>query len=109
LNYLVNKPIVIGQITQWLLLLQEFNFKVIYKLGKVQFAPNQLSRVKNGLPIVGEEDQLHDVVIFLILTIDLYAPIKEYFFKGYFEDDVVQKERKCFTIKSKLTRSQAPL
>jgi hypothetical protein len=65
LIYLFNKPIVIGQITQWLLLLQEFNFKVIYELGKVHFAPNQLSRVKNGLPIVGEENQLHDVVIFI--------------------------------------------
>jgi hypothetical protein len=31
LLYLVNKPIVIGQIARWLLLLQEFDFKVIFK------------------------------------------------------------------------------
>jgi hypothetical protein len=31
LIYLVNKPTVTGGITRWLLLLQEFNFKVIYK------------------------------------------------------------------------------
>jgi hypothetical protein len=31
LLYLVNKPIVVGQITRWLLLLQEFDFKVIFK------------------------------------------------------------------------------
>jgi hypothetical protein len=31
LLYIVNKPTIIGQIAKWLLLLQEFNFKVIYK------------------------------------------------------------------------------
>jgi hypothetical protein len=41
LTYLINKPTVIGQITWWLLLLWEFNFKVIYKLGKVHFIPDQ--------------------------------------------------------------------
>jgi hypothetical protein len=33
LLYLDNKLIVIGQIIRWLLLLQEFYFKVIFKLG----------------------------------------------------------------------------
>jgi hypothetical protein len=56
LIYLVNKPMVTRRITQWLLLLQEFNFKVIYKPRKVHFVPNQLSCVKNGEPIVGGED-----------------------------------------------------
>jgi hypothetical protein len=31
LLYLVNKPMVIGRIAIWLLLLQEFDFKVAYK------------------------------------------------------------------------------
>jgi len=33
LLYMVNKPTIIGQIAKWFLLLQEFNFKVVYKLG----------------------------------------------------------------------------
>ncbi len=33
LLYVVNKPIVIGQIARWLLLLKEFDFKVEFKLG----------------------------------------------------------------------------
>jgi hypothetical protein len=37
---LVNKPIVTSQIARWLLLLQEFNFKVIYKLGRIHFVLN---------------------------------------------------------------------
>jgi len=31
LLYLVNKSITIGQIAKWLLLLQKFDFKVVYK------------------------------------------------------------------------------
>jgi len=53
LIYLINKPIVTRWITQWLLLLQEFHFKVIYKLGKVHFVLNHLSRAKNGKPTIG--------------------------------------------------------
>jgi hypothetical protein len=40
LLYLVNKPIVTSQIARWLLLLQEFDFKVIFKQGQVHFLPD---------------------------------------------------------------------
>ncbi len=53
LTYLVNKPTIIGQMAWWLLLLQKFNFKVIYKLQKVHFVPNKSSWIKNGEPNVG--------------------------------------------------------
>jgi hypothetical protein len=53
----------------------------------MHFVPDQLSCVKNGEPAIGVEVQLHDVIIFLI-TIDLYASIKEYLLKGSFEDDI---------------------
>jgi hypothetical protein len=33
LLYLMNKPTIIGRIAIWLLLLQKFDFKVVYKLG----------------------------------------------------------------------------
>jgi hypothetical protein len=56
LIYLVNKPTITRQITRCLLLLQEFNFKVIYKLGKVHFVLDQLSRAKNGELAIGVED-----------------------------------------------------
>ncbi len=100
LIYLVNKPIINGQITRWLLLLYEFNFKVIYKPEKVHFVLDQLLCARNGEPIVGVEDQLLNAIIFL-LTTNWYTPIKEYMHKGYFEDDVPHEEQKCFTIKSK--------
>jgi hypothetical protein len=52
LIYLINKPTIIGSIVWWLLFLQKFNFRVIYKLGKEHFVPNQLSQTKNGEPNV---------------------------------------------------------
>jgi hypothetical protein len=64
LLYLVNKPIVNGQIVRWLLLLQEFDFKVIFKLGWVHFLPNQLSIINHRELTIGVEDQLLDVQLF---------------------------------------------
>jgi hypothetical protein len=48
LLYLVNKPIVTSQIARWLLLLQEFDFKIIFKPDQVHFLHYQLSRINDG-------------------------------------------------------------
>ncbi len=56
----------------------------------MHFVPNQLSCVKNIEHAIGVEVQLHDGIIFLI-TIDLYASIKEYLLKGSFEDDIPEE------------------
>jgi hypothetical protein len=41
----------------------------------VHFIPNQLLHTTNGKPTISVEDQLLDVIIFL-LTIDWYTPIR---------------------------------
>jgi hypothetical protein len=46
--YLVKKLTITGRIAKWLLLLQEFDFKVVYKLGQVHFLPNHLFRINHG-------------------------------------------------------------
>jgi len=48
LLYLVNKLTVSSWIAKWLLMLQEFDFKVVYKLGQVHFLPNHLFRISHG-------------------------------------------------------------
>jgi hypothetical protein len=48
LKYLVNKLVLGGRICRWLLLFQEFYFKVIVKLGKLNVGHNHMSRVTNG-------------------------------------------------------------
>jgi hypothetical protein len=43
LRYLVNKPVLGGRICRWLLLFQEYDFKVIVKPGKLNAGPDHLS------------------------------------------------------------------
>jgi hypothetical protein len=47
---------VIGWIARWLLLLQEFDFKIVYKLNKVHFLPDHLSRTNHGEPTKRVDD-----------------------------------------------------
>jgi hypothetical protein len=77
LLYLVNKPIVISQIAKWLLLLQEFNFKVIFKLRHVHFLLDQLSKINHGDLAIRVEDQLSNAQLFGI-KIDWYGQIIDY-------------------------------
>jgi hypothetical protein len=55
---------IIGWITRWLLLLQEFDFKVVYKPGRVHSLANHLSKISHGEPTKGVDDQLLDVHLF---------------------------------------------
>jgi hypothetical protein len=45
LVYLVNKPQVLRRITKWMLLFLEYDFTVMYKLGKAHVVANALSRL----------------------------------------------------------------
>ena len=48
LKYLVNKPVLGGNICTWLLLFQEFDFEVIVKLGRLNVGPDHLSQIESG-------------------------------------------------------------
>jgi hypothetical protein len=45
LVYLVNKPHVSGRITRWLFLFLEYDFTIMYKLGKTRVATYALLRL----------------------------------------------------------------
>jgi len=66
LLYLVTKLVVIGHIVKWLLLLQEFDFKAIYKLGWIHFVLDQLSQKNHGESTIGVEDQLPNAILFIV-------------------------------------------
>lgn len=48
LVYMVNRPIISNHIACWLLIMLEFNFEVIYKLGSEHVVLDYLSRLKRG-------------------------------------------------------------
>jgi hypothetical protein len=66
LKYLVNKLMLESQICRWLLLFQEFSFEVIFKLGKLNMGPDNLSRLELGESSGLVDGQLPDVELFCI-------------------------------------------
>jgi hypothetical protein len=53
LLYLVNKPKVLGRIARCLLLILEYDFTLVYKLGRIHVVTNVLSRLLDSVePIV---------------------------------------------------------
>src|SRR5713101_1317102 len=60
LKYLVNKPELGGRICRWLLLFQEYDFKIIVNLGRMNAAPDHLSWLDSGEEPSNLEDNFPD-------------------------------------------------
>jgi hypothetical protein len=61
LTYVVNKSFILGQIAQWLLLLLEFEFKVVHSLSNEHVVTNFSLRMDGEKGAL--EDQERDFVI----------------------------------------------
>ena len=57
-KYLVNKPVLGGEIFRWLLLFREYDFELIVKPGRLNAGPNHLSRIESGEEPISLEDCL---------------------------------------------------
>ena len=77
LQYLVNKPQVSGRLARWLLLFLEFDFKVIYKPGKIHSVVDAFSRNEGVKPATGILDQTTDAQL-LSMQPDWIHPIMDY-------------------------------
>jgi hypothetical protein len=66
LIYLVNKTQVVGRIARWLRLILEFDFTVIFNLGKTQGIVDVLSRNTVAEPATGITDVTSDAQLFSI-------------------------------------------
>jgi hypothetical protein len=66
LVYLVNKPLVLGRITKWLLLFLEYEFTIIYKHGRTHVITNDLSRLLDSSKPLGIPYQVVDASLFSI-------------------------------------------
>jgi hypothetical protein len=64
--YLVQKPQVLGKITQWLIFFLGYDFLVIYKPGISHYVADALSRMPNLTTRNGVLDQIIDVSFFLL-------------------------------------------
>jgi hypothetical protein len=66
LRYLVNKLDLSGRLTCWIILLEEFDYIVEYKLGHMHKQVDHLSRLSKDLGFVPLEDDLPYVSLFAI-------------------------------------------
>jgi hypothetical protein len=66
LVYLVNQPQVSGRIVRWLLSFIEYNFIVVYMLGKTHIVTNLLSRLPNITKPIGVPNQTTYANLFYI-------------------------------------------
>jgi hypothetical protein len=66
LVYLINKPQIFGKIIRWLLLFLEYNFKIVYKLGRSHLMADALSRLPNEAKLVGVPNQTIDTHLFTL-------------------------------------------
>ena len=79
LKYLVNKPVLGGKICRWLLLFQEFDFKIIMNLGYLNASPDHLSPIETGEEPTNIDDGLSDAQLFQVdIVDDHYAPIIQF-------------------------------
>jgi hypothetical protein len=70
LKYLVNKPVLGGRICRWILLFQEYDFKIVVKPGRMNKGLDHLSRLEHGEELTSLEDALPDAQLLVIRTID---------------------------------------
>ena len=73
LLYLVNKPCATGRITRWMLILLEFDFTVVVRPGKKHLMADHMSRIPNGEPPIGIDDDLADATLFLVDSIPQWS------------------------------------
>ena len=69
LRYLVNKADLSGRIARWILLLEEFDYKVVYKPGRLNVQANLLSRLYDTLDTMHVDDDLPDAMLFAICVV----------------------------------------
>jgi hypothetical protein len=75
LIYLLNKLNATGRIAQWIILLQEFDLKIVHRAGTKHRNVNFLLRMKNEVRIVSEDDDFLNV---MLMSIDIEDEPEEY-------------------------------
>jgi len=64
LKYLVNKPVLGGNIFRWLLHIQGYDFEIIVKPQRLNKGPNHFSRIEMGEEPTNLDENLPDAQLF---------------------------------------------
>ena len=73
LRYIVNKPDLSGRIARWVLLLQEFDYEVVYKPGSMHLQVYHLSRISEEVSTGGGiDDKFPDAALFAVSSVPMW-------------------------------------
>jgi len=92
LVYLINNPQVSNMLIIWLLLFLEYDFKIVYKLGRFHLMADALNRLPNHIEPVGVLDQIYDVHMFTLQPKWLQN-VYEYLLKGVVLERLTTSQR----------------
>jgi hypothetical protein len=81
LVHLVNKPYISSKLVRWLLLFLEYDFQIVYNLGKSHLIVDALSNQRNKTKLVGIPNQTCDVHLFT-LQLEWLHNVYEYLLEG---------------------------
>lgn len=73
--------------------MQELDFKIMYKFRWVHFVIDHLYNNENGEPIVGVEQQLPNIVLYIQYQ-SISIHLSKIIFKIYFEDEMPKEKGK---------------
>ena len=95
LKYLVNKPVLGGNICRWLLPFQEFDFEVIVKPSPLNVGPDHLSRIEHVEERTSLEDNFLDVQLFAVTMVDkMFEAIIHLLIIGYVHEGFTTAQKK---------------
>ena len=102
IKYLVNKPELSGRLARWILLLEEFDYTVEYKLGCMHLQADHLSRLSKDMRTTPIYDSLIDDNLFVVTaTPDWYAGIVQFLTTQQLPEDWSKEERRKVRVNSK--------
>ena len=101
IRFLMNKKITNGRVTQWLLLLQEFNITVIDRPGKENLIANFLSRIQHedGTKLV-DDTFPNEHLFFVSVQTPWLADIANYLATGKIPNHLSQHEKRRIIVQS---------
>ena len=102
IKYLVNKADLSGRLARWVLLLEEFDYKVLHKPGKKHLRADHLSRLEGEPSTIAIDDSLVDENLFLVSSTPIwYQNIAEFLKTQKLPDTLNKHDRRKVRINSR--------
>ena len=98
---MVNKPVLVGEIFQWILLFQEFTFEIIVKPGWLNLGSDHLSIIESGEEPTSLEDNLSNAQLFAITMFDdQYKYIIHFMSTGFAQIEFTTTQKKQLVVRA---------